>query len=62
MEQTAKEILIKIIQEQPDDMTSEEILQELAFHQMIDRGLADIQQGKIISHEQIEQEIESWQK
>ena len=38
---TAKEELGELIQQQPDDSTGEEIVRELAFHLMIQRGLAD---------------------
>ncbi len=36
--QTAKEIMIKVIQEQPDDSSFDEIIRELAFSNMIDRN------------------------
>jgi len=62
MEETAKERFIKIIQEQPDDMTAEEIINELAFNQMIQRGLKDVEAGRLIPHEQIVKEIQSWGK
>lgn len=62
MQETAKDRLIKIIQEQPDDMSAEEILKELAFHQMIQRGLKDVEEGRTIPHEQVEREMQSWGK
>lgn len=62
MQETAKEKLIKIIQEQPDDMTDEEILRELLFHRMINRGLKDIEEGRVVDHEDVLKEIDSWQK
>lgn len=62
MEETAKERLIRIIQDQPDDMTDEEILKELLFHRMIQRGLKDVDEGRTIPHEEVVKEIESWGK
>lgn len=62
MEETAKERLIRIIQDQPDDMTDEEILKELLFHRMIQRGLKDVEEERTIPHEQVVKEIESWGK
>ena len=38
---TAKEELAKLIEAQPDDSSSVEIVRELAFHVMVQRGLAD---------------------
>lgn len=34
-----KDRMTEIIQEQPEDATYEEILRELAFHKMVERGL-----------------------
>ena len=60
--QTAKEIMLKVIQEQPDDSSFDEILKELAFSKMIDRGLADSDKGNVVSHEEMGKRIASWQK
>jgi predicted transcriptional regulator len=57
-----KEIMTKIIQEQPDDASYEEIMRELAFERMIERGLEDSRKGKVITNEEMEQRIRSWQK
>jgi predicted transcriptional regulator len=51
-----------IIQEQPEDATYEEIMRELAFERMIERGLADSRTGRVISNEEIARRIRSWQK
>lgn len=59
---TAKEDIRRIVEEQPDDSTSEEILREIAFHAMIERGLADDDAGRVISHEEMGRRIRSWQK
>jgi len=57
-----KEVMTKIIQEQPDDASYEEIMRELAFERMIERGLEDSRKGRGISNEEMEQRIRSWQK
>ena len=62
MEATAKERLIRIIQDQPDDITDEEILRELLFHRMVRRGLKDVEEGRTVPHEEVLKEIESWGK
>jgi predicted transcriptional regulator len=59
---TAKEELTRLIEEQPEDSSSEEIVRELAFHVMVKRGLADSDAGRIISNEQMAQRIRSWHK
>lgn len=55
----AKEVMTKIIQEQPEDASYEEIMRELAFERMVERGLEDSRKGRIISNEEMEQRIRS---
>ena len=57
-----KEVMAKIIQEQPDDASYEEIMRELAFERMIERGLEDSRKGRVVSNKEMEQRIRSWQK
>lgn len=58
----AKELIKKIVQEQPDDSSYDEILRELAFFRMVERGLNDSQSGRVISNEDIKHRIKTWQK
>ena len=59
---TVKDELTKLIQDQPDDSSYDEILRELAFNLMVQRGLVDSDEGKTISNEEMERRIQSWQK
>ena len=59
---TAKEELTRLIQEQPDDRSPEEIVRELAFHVMIQRGLGDSEAERVISNEEMGRRIRSWHK
>ena len=59
---TAKDELTRLIQEQPDESSSEEIVRELAFHVMIQRGLADSDTKRVISNEEMKHRIRSWQR
>ena len=59
---SAKEQIAKVLQDQPDDRSYDEILRELAFARMVARGLADSDAGKMISHEEIGRRIKTWQK
>jgi len=56
----AKTKMVEIIQEQPDDATYEEIMRELAFQRMVDRGLEDARAGKVISNEEMDHRIRTW--
>ena len=59
---TPKDELTKLIQDQPDDSSYDEILRELAFNLMVLRGLMDSDEGKTISNEEMGRRIRSWQK
>jgi predicted transcriptional regulator len=54
--------MTEIIQTQPEDSSYEEILRELFFVQMIERGLMDVKKGNVISNEGMQARIKSWQK
>jgi hypothetical protein len=59
---TAKEDLTQLIQQQPDDSSHDEIVRELAFHVMVQRGLGDSQAKRALSNEDMQRRIRSWQK
>jgi predicted transcriptional regulator len=59
---TPKDQLRRVIDEQPDDSSFEEIIKEIAFAAMVERGLADSQAGRTISHEEMRRTLESWRK
>ena len=59
---TAKKEMIELINEQPEDMNYDELLRELAFKKMIDRGLEDSRKGRTIANETMKRKIQSWQK
>ncbi len=57
---TAKDQIKQILEEQPDDSSYDELLKELAFKRMIDRGLADVDSNNTISNEEMKHRIKSW--
>ena len=56
----AKEGLTKLIEDQPEDSSGDEIVRELAFHLMVERGLADSDAGRVISNDEMARRIRSW--
>jgi len=58
----AKESMLDIIGRQPDDSTYDEILRELAFARMVQRGLDDAVLGGTPTAEKVAEAIESWRK
>lgn len=60
--QTAKEKIAKVVLSQPDDATYDEIMRELAYAKMVDRGLEDVRAGRVISNDEMAERIRAWQK
>ena len=59
---SAKETMKEVIDAQPDDSSYEEILRELAFALMVDRGLEDSRAGRTVSNEEMARRIRTWQR
>ena len=57
---TAKEELKALLDAQPDDSSSDELVRELAFHVLIQRGLADSDAGRTVSNEEMKHRIRAW--
>jgi predicted transcriptional regulator len=57
-----KERMTEVSRSQPDDATYEEIMRELAFEKMVERGLADSRQGRVMSNEEMGRRIRTWPK
>ena len=50
----------KVLDSLPDDSSYEEILKELAFNRMIERGLEDSKNGKTITNDEMKNRIKQW--
>lgn len=50
----------KIIDSLPDDSSYDEILKELAFNRMIQKGLKDSKENKTISNDEMKNRIKQW--
>jgi len=59
---TAKEHITEIIKKQPDDSSFDEIIRELAFELMVQRGLKDSDEGRTIPNQEMHRRIKTWQK
>ena len=56
----AKEQLARLIDQQPDDSTFEELVREAAFNLMVQRGLKDSDTERTISNEEMQHRIQTW--
>jgi predicted transcriptional regulator len=54
---SAKDQILQIIGDQPDDSSYDEILRELAFVRMVESGLSDSEAGRTVSHEEMGRRI-----
>ncbi len=59
---SAKDTMLEIIRQQPADSSREEIMRELAFGRMVNRGLRDARNGRTIDNENMKKRIHSWQR
>jgi hypothetical protein len=59
---TTKEQMTRIIHQQPDDSSYDEILRELLFVRMVERGLKDSSENRKISNGEMQHRIKTWQK
>ena len=50
----------KIIDDLPDDVSYDELIKELLFKHMLERGIRDSQLNKITSDKELGREIEKW--
>lgn len=57
---TLKEEVIQLIQELPDQCTFEDIKYRLYVKEMVEEGLAQIAEGRVTPHDQVEAEVEQW--
>ncbi|VAX00971.1 hypothetical protein MNBD_GAMMA21-1114 [hydrothermal vent metagenome] len=59
---TAKEQIKQILDNQPEDSSYDELLREIAFKRMVDKGLEDSEQERTISNKDMESRIKQWQQ
>ena len=57
---TAKQELTRLLERQPVDSSFEEIIRELAFSVMVQKGLSDSDAGRTISNEEMRERLSSW--
>ena len=57
---TTKEVVIKSIQELPEEATWEDIQERISFVVGVRKGLRELDEGKGIPHERIREEFSEW--
>lgn len=57
---TAKELIQNLMQSQSEDATYDEIVRELAFDRMVQRGLEDARKRRVVGNEDMLHRIKTW--
>ncbi len=55
-----KQAALELIQALPDGVTTEDILAELYFKHQVDQGIADLQSGRVLTHEEMKDRVRKW--
>ena len=57
---SAKDVARQILDSLPEDCSLQEIQYRLHVRQMVEEGRQDVRNGKVLSQEEIEQDLERW--
>jgi len=57
---TAKEEVRKMLDQLPDDASFEDIQYHIYVREKIERGLKDIQEGRVLRQEDVEERMSKW--
>lgn len=55
-----KSQVIELIKIMPDDVTVDDIMAELHFKSQVDAGLQELDAGKGVPHEKVEERFSTW--
>lgn len=57
---STKQEVIKLIQDLPEDVTLEDIMVELFVRAKIESGIKQLNQGKVLSHDEVKERMGKW--
>lgn len=57
---TTKDMAVKTIRELPDSATWEDIEERVRFLGGLDKGLADIEAGRVVAHKEVRESLKEW--
>ena len=55
-----KEQVLEMVKRLPDNFSIDDILDEIYFKSQVDAGLQELDEGKGISHEEVERRLSKW--
>ena len=60
MSTAAKDLMLAILRDQPDDSSYDDLLRRLALHRIVDRGIANVDQRQWITTRKLRSRIREW--
>ena len=57
-----KRSIIKVINELPDVIKLDDLIEKLIIIEKIEVGLNDIKEGRVVSHQEVKKRIKKWSK
>jgi len=57
---TVKEDVLRLVQALPDDVSLEDVMEELYFKAQVDEGLRQLDEGHGIPHEEMKRRMAKW--
>jgi predicted transcriptional regulator len=58
----AKTEALEMIKKLPDDVTTGAIMEQLFFKQQVEKGLQDVAEGRVLTHEELKERVARWRK
>lgn len=55
-----KNIILDVVNRMPDTIKIDDLVAELHFREKLERGLKDIEKGKIINHNEARNRLSKW--
>lgn len=58
----AKAEALELIKKLPDDVSTGGIMEELFFKQQVEKGLQDVAEGRVLTHDELKERMARWRK
>ncbi len=62
MGEPAKKEAIDLIQRLPEESTLSDIIEELFFKQQVDEGLREVEDNRVVSHQEFKERLKQWRR
>jgi len=58
----AKQEAVALIDRLPETATTADILEELFFKEQVERGMRDVVEGRVVSHQELKERLRQWRR